>query len=221
MPTQWCGLKNQLRNATAGAWCLATQLWDRHQPGDEKRAIALYKQSADLGDVHGQFYYGMHGFDVLDWRRYYWIGQAAFRVAGRFPFEEAVTEWLDLLDNEGLSLYEGRGRIVFEIAPANKLSVDALSETLTMLCDSDSDSFYGAGDEEDAQTVEMLQRVVALYDAGLARARAALRCWSMVARRLRVVKDMRVLIAQTAWKQVWAWFEQESDRPVKRARVQD
>jgi hypothetical protein len=58
-----------------------------------------------------------------------------------------------------------------------------------------------------------------LHDAMMGRARRAICCWSMAGQRLRVVKDMRVMIAKMLWKGAWQWGEKEVNaRNEKKAR---
>jgi hypothetical protein len=54
-------------------------------------------------------------------------------------------------------------------------------------------------------SLKMFQRVLALQDAMLGRARDAIRCWSVVGCRHGVVKDIRVMIAKMAWEDAWRW----------------
>jgi hypothetical protein len=51
-----------------------------------------------------------------------------------------------------------------------------------------------------------------LYNRSIASARDAVNCWLVVGRRLGVAKDMRVLIAQIAWKYRAAWSVLEAER---------
>jgi hypothetical protein len=52
-----------------------------------------------------------------------------------------------------------------------------------------------------------IRRILVLHDEMLGRARRAIDCWSMAARRCGVVKDMRVIIAKMAWEEAWRWGE--------------
>jgi hypothetical protein len=47
--------------------------------------------------------------------------------------------------------------------------------------------------------------VLELHEAMLRRAREAIDCWSVAARRCGVAKDMRLVIARLAWQEVWRW----------------
>jgi hypothetical protein len=67
-------------------------------------------------------------------------------------------------------------------------------------------------------TVGRLERVLELHDAMMCRARRAIDCWSMAARRGGVVKDMRVMIAKLLWAEVWRWGEKENAQDVKKTK---
>jgi hypothetical protein len=58
--------------------------------------------------------------------------------------------------------------------------------------------------------VHWAQRVLELHGQLLGRARSAIDCWSVAARRLGVAKDIRVMIAKMAWEEVWRWGEQDA-----------
>jgi hypothetical protein len=70
----------------------------------------------------------------------------------------------------------------------------------------------------DAGACEGLQRVLEQYDAMLHRARRAIACWSMAAKRRRMVKDMRVMIAKMAWEEPWQWGEKKTEEEVEDGR---
>jgi hypothetical protein len=55
----------------------------------------------------------------------------------------------------------------------------------------------------------IVERLLELHKAMLARARRAIDCWSMAGRRCGVVKDMRVVIAKMAWEEAWQWGEKK------------
>jgi hypothetical protein len=68
-------------------------------------------------------------------------------------------------------------------------------------------------------TVAQLERVIELHAAMLGRARRAIDCWSMAGWRLRVVKDMRVVIAKMAWEEVWRLGEMMEVKREDRQKV--
>jgi hypothetical protein len=65
--------------------------------------------------------------------------------------------------------------------------------------------------------LQKLGRVLHLHEAMVARAKRAIECWSMAARRCGVVKDMRVMIAKKAWAEPWQWGEKQQ-QPAKAKR---
>jgi hypothetical protein len=50
-----------------------------------------------------------------------------------------------------------------------------------------------------------LRRVLELHEAMLGRAARAIGCWGIVACRLGLVKDLRVMIAKMLWEEAWRW----------------
>jgi hypothetical protein len=146
---------------------------------DMVRAAALFGQAAELGHAEGQFLFGRHAFGERDWRRYLWWGRSAKRNVGRPQIFEAAAQFLDAFE-------AGRmGRVLFEVAPVLKpLFAEA------RLCNVD---------------LVKLVRVVELYELRCAVGKSAIDCWSIIERRLGVVKDIRVKIARLAWEQRWAW----------------
>jgi hypothetical protein len=66
-----------------------------------------------------------------------------------------------------------------------------------------------------------MQRVIGLREKVFQRVRTAIDCWSLVARRIGVVKDIRVVIGKMVWDEAWRWPEQENSceaPPSKRAK---
>ena len=82
------------------------------------------------------------------------------------------------------------GRALFEVGHVlhHLLEVDV----------SGGDRYLG----EDAQAAE---RIIELFKWRMKVAKSALDCWTLVGRRLRVVKDTRKMIGQKMWDQRWEW----------------
>ncbi len=61
-----------------GLFRLGECLWDGNgcEKNDE-RALALFKQAADLGCADAQSHFGLRAFPIGDWQRFHWFGQAA------------------------------------------------------------------------------------------------------------------------------------------------
>ncbi len=159
---------------------------------DEVRAVALFKEAAELGDADAQLRFGEVAFGAFDWERFHWWALAASRGRGANQFVPAMLELVELFE-------AGKhGRILAEVAPAMKGNLD--------VANGKAFRFYVG-----STNVEKLEQVVVLYQVCLARARQAIVCWSMVGVRLGVMKDVRVMIAQVAWTERWRWAEVEDD----------
>lgn len=156
---------------------------------DRVRATALLQEAAELGHTIAQNMCAWRVYGDTQWQRYHWFGRAAARGYG-----PAITvlcrempKWAKQFDEEGVS-----GRIMFELGLALKGHVDEAAGTL-FLCDVAKDAIQGAA------------TCVLLYDRWCAAARAAAECWIAVARRLAVVRDIRLLIARLVWAQRVEW----------------
>jgi hypothetical protein len=150
---------------------------------DIRRALLLYKSAAEMDLKEAMDDYGALAFGALDWERYLWWGRAIER--GRFvpEFSRSVVRLLP-------SFEKGEnGRILHTAAPMIRGMLEKRPGNWGEL--------------------ESLERTMQVHNAMLLRARHAVDCWSMAGRRLRVVKDMRVMIAKMAWAEVWRWGEKE------------
>jgi hypothetical protein len=156
---------------------------------DTERAARLFLQAAQLGDCAAQWTYGEYACGQFDWLRYHWWLAAAsrgFRLFGDLAAE--VDSVLPLFEKGE------KGRVLHLFTALLKIGLDAVSNQVF-------------DNSVSLNTVQTMQRVFALHDAMLIRARQALVCWSIVGRRLGVAKDMRMMIAKAAWEEVWQWGE--------------
>ncbi len=163
---------------------------------DEARAVALFKEAAELGSLWAQHRYGRLAFGERDWQRYNWWGRAGGEAMCNLLY--AAVDLLALFEAGQL------GRVLFEVALAVKRHFE-------------EDDAIGI---TNARMIE-LRRVVALYESRCALAREAVDCWSGVGRRLGLVKDMRLMVAKRAWDERWAWCgteEGEDEQPEEEAR---
>jgi hypothetical protein len=156
---------------------------------DGAKAIELFREAAELGCLQAQHVYGSRAFGELDWERYFWLARAAARGQGTSAFRSTVVRFL-------LPLFESGqlGRILHTVAPRIREGLNTAEQRV-----------FGEWAPEDE--IVPMQRVVVLHDAMLSRARNAISCWSAVARRIGIAKDVRVLIAKMAWEQAWKWGE--------------
>jgi hypothetical protein len=150
---------------------------------NEIEAIALFKQAAELGLAEAQWQFGTYVFDVLSWESHHWRGLAVARGTAVQQFCSDIIVLLPLLEKGGM------GRVLH-------IAVTAISAAM------DVAQLADAGQQFDSKK---LRRAVQLHDAMLSRARRAVACWSVVALRLKVVKDVRVMIAKMACDELWMW----------------
>jgi hypothetical protein len=148
----------------------------------DDRDSKLLQRSAEMGFALAQKMYARAAFAPGDWRWYHWLA--------RGMQEDKYLEW-DFCTNVFARVpwfaVGEQGRILHIAAPAFR----SRSNTLHV-----ADVYK-----------EDLRRVLELHDSMLGRARRAIDCWSMAARRRGVVKDMRVTIAKMAWAEAWQWGE--------------
>jgi hypothetical protein len=173
---------------------------------DKVRAFALLKEAAELDCPRAQHRYGKAAFGKYDWQRYKWWGLASEK---HFEAEQYYTAVANLLP----AFEHGLGRILCTVAPVIRRHLDIANSTLF-------------GRAIDSDPLEKWMRMIRRYDTVLGRAKRAIDCWSMAARRCRVAKDIRVMIAKMVWEQAWQWGEESKQENAaesgeKRARVSD
>jgi hypothetical protein len=153
---------------------------------DKERALQLFREAAELEYPMAQWAVG-HG--ERDWQRFDWWARAASGGISS-PLRDAVPRLLPLF-GKGLL-----GRVLHTVAPTIRANIDpAKSAVLGRVMEP-----YG---------LWIFVRVVELHQAMLGRARAAVHCWGVAARRLGMARDMRVLIAKTVWAEPWHWSARE------------
>jgi hypothetical protein len=153
---------------------------------DDARAIELYRVAAQVGDPCAMRSYGKLGFGQFDWERYTWYGRAATHGVVR-PLFAALADLVPLFE------LGQHGRVLHTVAVFVRGNFDVKGQEA-----------FGVGADDDI--LQHCSRIVELHDAMLHRARRALACWSVVALRLGMAKDMRVLIAKMAGEEPWLWL---------------
>ncbi len=199
-------LENAVSEGHPGAmYALAVELErGRGFVRDKARALALYKQAAELGDMHAQHVHGEIAFGKYDWRRYYWWGQAA---ASGHEGAAVILLRAGLEVEEEFRAGKCTGRCVFE-----------LGSVFRRLDESEWKSAYRFVRDKDAMS-NSVNRCIALYDECCVAALAGVLSWLAVGRRLKVVKDIRQVIAKLLWAEKAAWSETITvERTTKRAR---
>jgi TPR repeat protein len=167
---------------------------------DENKAMQLFKEAADLEDDVALFKYGEWAFDEDDPRRYSYMGRAAAR-GYRLGY-------MSLL---GAAVAKRDRRIQFEVGAANRR---VFKNGWT----------FGPGNSTELQR-EAYRDALAKYRRCCDAAKAAVECWLVVGRRLRVAKDIRGVIGKLLWEQRWEWMEKDApaapeEDAAKRPRVE-
>jgi hypothetical protein len=155
---------------------------------DMARGIELYRTAAKWDHPVAQFYLGQVAYGERDWQRYYWWGRASLRCVGSGVLRDAVFALLP-------SFQSGENGLILHV----------LSVAITDTIDVDYEAVFGR--QLSGADFAKMQRVLQLHKAMLRRAKCAIDCWSIVARRLGMAKDMRVTIAKMAWDECWKWGE--------------
>ncbi len=181
----------------AGVSALATCFWFSVGCEEDKtKARALWREAAELGEVSAQFVHGAEGCTQNDWQRYRWWGMAAARgenVAGQ-EMVGATSEQLQWWEEGACD-----GRVVFELGAAFRGHVDVMAGTC----------FGFSVDSND--DLKAVQRCIELLNEWVALSKSAIETWIGIARRLHVVKDIRLMIAWLLRAEPWAWSKVQVD----------
>jgi TPR repeat protein len=165
---------------------------------DEAKAVALFKAAAELEESNGRYWYAKLAFCEIDWERYHWWGLALAKGLEVPEYWEDIVRLLP-------SFEKGEhGRILHTVAPMIRKRLDGAFAKVF------SDYFEPTAEWE---------RLLELNEAILARSKAAIDCWSVVGRRCRVVKDMRVMIAKIVWEEAWRWGEPKEQQSEQNKRT--
>jgi hypothetical protein len=170
---------------------------------DLGKAIEFFRSAAELECPKAQWTLAELAYGALDWQRYHWMGRAAQKRGDMMPCCDAVLSLLPSFERGE------NARILHTVAQALRPSLNVAKRTLS-------------GRKCVAGFVASLKQVVELGEAMLGRARRAIACWAVAARRLGLVKDMRVTISKMAWEEPWRWGEldaQEIERRTTRIRL--
>jgi TPR repeat protein len=158
-----------------------------HGLGCEKdvvEAMELYRRSAELEFKQAQEEFGKLFYGKRDWERYYWWGRASSRTSCRTAFYRAIEKLLPSFER-GV-----QGRVLHTVATV-------VLEPL--------DGVHFGEYIEGAEAVVNMRRVIDLHAAMLGRAKNAILCLGIIARRNGIVKDVRVLISKMVWQEPWHW----------------
>jgi hypothetical protein len=156
---------------------------------DKAGAAELFRAAAELGHAAASYEHAVRSFDESDWRYYMWWSRAAAKGYNDLAFRSVMAPILEGKYN---------ARIVHSVAPVIRAHLNVRCRTLF------GEALYYEGE------LDSWVRLLAQQDAMMQRARQAIDCWSVVARRCGVAKDIRLLIAKMAWEDAWRWGEKEA-----------
>jgi hypothetical protein len=154
---------------------------------DLDRGVELYRRAAELGLARAQNAYAMYAFRPEQWQRCVWQGRAAMQGLDPLLFCNSVLFLFWRLEGD-----------------EQRRMVHAVGGVVAKGLDAKTGRFFGSLELQEGQNAQLL-RVVQLHESMMQRARQAIDCWSVVARRCGMAKDMRVLIAKMAWEEAWRW----------------
>ena len=158
-------------------WCF------RRGEGFEKdvdKAKLNFLLSSELGRVSVMLWLG-ELLDESDSQRWRWRGRAA-ALGGAPSFLASFTKQVELF-NSG----SGSAAVVFAIGQTLQGHVNEQARTIFNR-DHEFDSFIGPA-----------KQAIAFYEAQIKATKAAMRAWTLVGIKLKVVKDVRKLIAKLIW----------------------
>jgi len=154
---------------------------------NDKLALALHKESSDLGDEGAFAAFACLIFDASNPKRYELLGKVAKRV------REATSMMFR-------TLFVLNSLCIFEIGTVCK------REDLTWR-NRDSFSIFGETFSLGCDKGNAIRVICKMYQKCRYDARIAIGCWIWIARQLGVVKDIRGVIAIELWRNKREWFE--------------
>lgn len=143
---------------------------------DRKQSLVAFEQAAKLGGTSGMWTYGQECFTKLQSERYYWMGKAC----------RATTEW-------GVYLVEARQH--YSAREPNK-------EVMLVIGRMIKNSLAAVHRPQ----IDIAMAVAELYMRCIKRARNAVLCWLLCARRLHLYKDVSQLVAHLVWNERHAFL---------------
>ncbi len=150
------------------------------------RIHQLYRQAAELGHGYGQYCCAINCCPDNSLQQFEWVRRAVSQADGLSAVAALIANFepqLALFDAEGY------GRIVFEIGAAlfaAELDWKVWSSPECIL----------AG-----------ERILSLFQQWCSEAKTGILCWIWLARKLGIVKDVRLMIADRIWDERAAWSE--------------
>ncbi len=175
----------------AGLAVVAECCWDGDGcDQDVVRALALWEQAAQLGDVASAFHVGDKKYGEHCPERYHWWGKAARGGYYNAPLELVASASGQVRQYDE---FQNNGAVVFAIG-------QALKEHIHLGCR----TVFGRRIHRD-DFFEHAKRAVELHRQWTADCKRAVRCWIWIARQRGVVRDIRIVISKSLWAERSAW----------------
>ena len=151
-------------------------------------AIDFYKKSSDLGFGYGTAKYGLLKFEKNDPERYLWLGKAVKQdsIGSVGFFLDEMVEQLKYYDFLGAN--DGSSPVLFMIGKMISGNVNKADN-----------SIFGAHFDEGDSVFESVDRVIEIYHNSFTRAKDAVMCWMIIAKRKRLCRDVARLIGYQVW----------------------
>jgi hypothetical protein len=150
------------------------------------RQKELYKHAAELGSPDGCVRHATYNFAVNDPQHWYWFGKAF--LAGSPHLKTHMARMERYLTRFVVADNHGKSRCIVEMARTIRAPTFPMEELVRR----HSDLFDSAAN------------IVLLYELWKLMAKDAVTTWLLVARRLRIVKDIRRVIGMIVWN---TWFD--------------
>ncbi len=178
---------------------LGFHLWHQKvKVRDTIRATLLWREAAELGDPWGQFWFAglccaKGSLEQLVWWRRSVMQTVTHNLVGLIPLLKSAKKQVKQYDSGG------SGWNVFELGMGLAI-VEAWR-----------------GHSRDREITAAGERAVMLYQQWCAEAKRAVLCWIWVARKAKVMKDIRLVIADFVWAERAAWSERRAPRTAESA----
>ena len=169
-------------------WFEEQRIRDVWESGKEL-SLALFKEASDLGHLGASVSYITMTYNTFNAKRYQLLGEIA-RCSNR-----AISKFFHL----PLKLDRFCEYTIGSVCNSNFKRIDKNSTVL----------FGHKCDDIDGQCVRVEQCCV-LYDVCCRRCKRSVVCWTLVGKRLLVVKDIRRVIAKLLWEQRFSWFPRQN-----------
>ena len=157
-----------------------------------EQAQRLFKCSAELEFVQGQYAYGL-SLGISDPAHFFWFGKAAL-YGKTFAASIFISGAMKVVGGF-FSRNEG-APVVFQIGASLKGNIGP--SALEYSVSEPKEAIFGIG--VGCATSERARQAIGMFDEWCDRARLAVRCWALIAKRLHICKDVRIIISRLIWE---------------------